>query len=70
MAEKETLTTRVTRLEDLVKILFDAQIKTEETFRQIRIEADEREKRLDEHIEKLVSAIGELIARQDRKNGM
>lgn len=64
MAEKETLTTRVTRLED-------AQLKTEERFQetnrlfqQLRIEADEREKRVDERIEKLVSAIGELIQRQ------
>jgi chaperonin cofactor prefoldin len=54
MAQKETLTKRVTRLEDLhadlavkMAVLVDAQIKTEE------------------RIEKLVSAIGELI----RRNG-
>jgi hypothetical protein len=66
----ETLNTRVTRLEklmaevaekqshldDLVRVLFDAQIKTEERFR-----------RTDERVEKLVSAIGEFIRRQDAR---
>jgi len=64
----ETLSTRVTRLEkamaelaekdaqldDLVKVLLDAQIKTETRFQQTG-----------ERIDKLVSAIGELI----RRNG-
>ena len=64
----ETLNTRVTRLEkamaelaekhaqldDLVKVLVDAQIKTETRFQQTG-----------ERIDKLVSAIGELI----RHNG-
>jgi hypothetical protein len=67
MAEKrETVSARVARieenmanitkkhaeLEDMVKILFDSQIKTDERFRQT-----------DERIEKLVIAIGELIRR-------
>jgi predicted nucleic acid-binding Zn-ribbon protein len=62
MAQKETLGARVTRLEELVKILFDAQIKTEETIQRTRQESAEREKRVDERIEKLVIAIGELIS--------
>ena len=63
MAQKETLNTRVTRLEDTVQILLDAQVRTEKIFQQIRQESDEREKRMDERISKLVSAIGELIRR-------
>jgi len=61
----ETLSTRVTclektmteiagkhsQLDDLVKVLLDAQIKTEARFQQT-----------DERIDKLVSAIGELIS--------
>ena len=52
MAKRETLTTRVTRLEDLAATPLDAQIKTEDHFRQtdarivqLREEANEREKR-------------------------
>jgi hypothetical protein len=59
---KETLSTRVTRLEstmaelaDLARVLMAAQIKTEERFQAT-----------DERIEKLVSAIGELIRRNGR----
>jgi predicted nucleic acid-binding Zn-ribbon protein len=76
---KETLNTRVTRLEESMQALVDAQIKTEERFQQTEerfqqiarqfeadhAEARERERRVDERIEKLVSAIGELI----RRNG-
>ena len=65
MPEKETLTTRVTRLEQLhadlaekLGVLVDSQIRYE-------TEGRERERRLDERIDKLVSAIGELI----RRNG-
>ncbi|HTS29097.1 MAG TPA: hypothetical protein VMH81_24665 [Bryobacteraceae bacterium] len=64
MAKAETLSTRVARLERLhediaqkhaeldakVAILIDAQIQTQKQFQQT-----------DEHIDKLVSAIGELI---------
>jgi predicted nucleic acid-binding Zn-ribbon protein len=58
MAEKkEPLSARMARIEekheelaDMVKILYAAQIKTEERFQQT-----------DERLEKLVSAIGELI---------
>jgi hypothetical protein len=50
--KRETLTTRVTRLEELTEMLLAAQIKTEEQFQ-----------RTDERIEKLVIAIGELISR-------
>ena len=69
---RETLNTRVTRLENLmvslaekvdsiagkVEVLVDAQIKNEQRFREMREETDER-------IRQLVSAIGELI----RRNG-
>ncbi len=61
---KETLTTRVTRLEttmaelaDLTRVLMAAQIKTEERFQAT-----------DERIEKLVSAIGELTRRNGRSH--
>jgi hypothetical protein len=61
--QKETLSTRVTRLEELhrdlaerTKILLDAQIRTDEILRESGEKADER-------IGKLVSAIGELISR-------
>jgi hypothetical protein len=57
--KRETVTARVRRLEVLhadldekVKILFDAQIATEERFQ-----------RTDGRIEKLVIAIGELVSR-------
>ena len=65
MPAKETLTTRVTRLENLAATLLDAQIKTEETIRQLRVESNEREKRMDDRIGNLVSAIGEFIRRQN-----
>ena len=61
----ETLSTRVTRLENAmaemaekVNILMDAQIKTESRFQETG-----------ERIDKLVSAIGELIRRQDGRPG-
>ena len=67
----ETLSTRVTRLEramaeiaekhsrldDLVSVLMDAQIKTEKRFQQ----TDERFQQTDERIGKLVSAIGDFM---------
>jgi predicted nucleic acid-binding Zn-ribbon protein len=60
MADKrETLTARMTRIEekheelaDMVKMLMAAQIKTEEQFRET-----------DKRIPTMVSAIGELIGR-------
>ena len=68
--KKETIATRVARLEELAEILLEEHVKTEESFRrteeqfrEIRRESAEREKRLDERIEKLVIAIGELISR-------
>jgi hypothetical protein len=67
----ETIQTRVTRIEnligrlaekqerldDVVVLLTEAQIKTEERFQ----EAAKRSKQTDARIEKLVSAIGEFI---------
>jgi hypothetical protein len=70
MAQKESLHTRVTRLEDLhadlaVKMiaLAEAQIKTETTFQATDERIRNLASALDERIGKLVSAIGELIAR-------
>jgi predicted nucleic acid-binding Zn-ribbon protein len=78
----ETLNTRVTRLEnlmgrlaekqekldDVLVLLTEAQIKTEERFqetdRRFR-ETDERFRQTGERIDALVSAIGELIRRQN-----
>ena len=71
----ETLNARVTRLEEAMIKLANAQAHLAEVqaqdqgdirqmnlrIEQMKIEALEREKRLDERIEKLVSAIGELI---------
>jgi hypothetical protein len=65
MASKETLNARVTRLEDLTRVLVDSQIRTDARLIQLREESNEREKRMDERIGKLVSAIGEFI----RQNG-
>lgn len=63
MPKNETLSTRVTRLEtamgemaEKINILIDAQTKTDR-----RIEAMNR--RTDERINQLVSAIGDLIQR-------
>jgi hypothetical protein len=63
MATKDTLNTRVTRLEDLTRVLVDSQIRTDARLVQLREESNEREKRMDERISKLVIAIGELIGR-------
>jgi len=61
----ETLSTRVTRLEEAMIRLANAQAHLAEVQAQDQSEAREREKRIDERIEKLVVAIAELI----RKNG-
>lgn len=63
MPTKETLNTRVTRLEEAMVHLAESQAKTEETMRALRVESNEREKRMDERVDKLVSAIGELVSR-------
>lgn len=76
MPGKETLSSRVARLEtnmieieDKVKILLDSQIKTDERFRQVAQEIAERDKRMDERIGNLVSAIGELVRRMPQPEG-
>jgi len=68
----ETLSTRVTRLENAlaeltekVNVLTDAQIKTEARFQEVGARFQETGERID----KLVSAIGELIRRQDGRPG-
>ena len=80
---KETLNTRVTTLEGFTKELAKAQIKLtnsmnhladvqadmEETHAKHEAESRAREKRLDARIDKLVSAIGELISRMPANGG-
>jgi predicted nucleic acid-binding Zn-ribbon protein len=77
MPTKETLNSRVTRLEEgqirldnALAYLAESHAKTEEQFRrtdarlaELREESDRREARMDERIGHLVSAIGELITR-------
>jgi predicted nucleic acid-binding Zn-ribbon protein len=77
MAEEENLTTRVDKLEQLAVLLTQSQIATNEDFQKTeaqfretdrriaesRLECESRGKALDERIDKLVSAIGELISR-------
>jgi hypothetical protein len=81
MPKRETLTTRVDRVErwievlaekqakldDMLVVLTEAQIKLTQAQNQDRAEARERERRLDERIDKLVGAIGELIRRNGGK---
>ena len=57
----ETVSTRVTRLEEAMIRLTNAQAHLTEVQAQDQTEARGREKRIDERIEKLVSAIGEWI---------
>ncbi len=71
----ETLSTRVTRLEkamtelaEKTAILVDAQIRHENELSELRKEALERERRLDERIDKLISAIGEYRRRSNGKS--
>jgi hypothetical protein len=45
-------------------------MQEEAQLRAMKKEAEEREKRLDERIEKLVSAIGELIRRNGHKSAL
>jgi hypothetical protein len=54
----EPLNTRVARLEEAMVRLANAQAHLAEVRAQDQTEARERERRLDERIEKLVSAIG------------
>lgn len=68
----ETLNTRVTRLEKAMAELAEAQTRLTnaqahlaEVQAQDQTEAREREKRIDERIEKLVLAIAELMRRQN-----
>jgi predicted nucleic acid-binding Zn-ribbon protein len=70
----ETLNTRVTRLEEAMVRLTNAQAHLTEVqaedqsqIRALQKEVLERELRLDERIEKLVSAIGEWIRRNGEK---
>lgn len=74
MAKAETLNTRVTRLEKTMTELARSQVRLDnamahlaEVQAQDQTEARERERRIDERIDKLVSAIGEFISRSNGK---
>jgi len=81
MATKETLSTRVARpeesqirLDNALAYLAESHAKIEEQFlrtdtriAELREESNQREKRMDERIGNLVSAIGEFISRQNGK---
>lgn len=76
----ETLNTRVTRLEDAMAKLAESQARMDNALAHLaevqaqaavdregdRAEAREREKRIDERIEKLVLAIAELVRRDGK----
>jgi predicted nucleic acid-binding Zn-ribbon protein len=59
----ERLADKQTELDGVMETLAEAQIKTEERFRTIAAENKERDSAADARIERLVSAIGELIRR-------
>ena len=59
----ETLTARVARLEEAEVRLSNAMAHLAEVQAQDQTEAREREKRIDERIEKLVIAIGEFLGK-------
>jgi hypothetical protein len=63
----ETLTTRVTRLEKGMIRVENALAHLAEIQRREIEESAARDKRMDERIEKLVSAIGAFIARVDKR---
>ncbi|HUE20477.1 MAG TPA: hypothetical protein VMQ86_02275 [Bryobacteraceae bacterium] len=63
MATKETLNSRVARLEEAQIRLDNAMAHLAEVQAQDQTEAREREKRVDQRIDKLVVAIGELVGR-------
>jgi vacuolar-type H+-ATPase subunit I/STV1 len=64
----EALAEKQERLDDVLVLLTEAQIKTEERFketaermREIDQRSRERDRYLDERVDKLVSAIGEML---------
>ena len=60
----EVLAEKQARLDDVLVLLTEAQIKTEERFRETDERfrrTDERLSQTDERIDKLVSAIGEML---------
>jgi hypothetical protein len=63
MPTKETLNSRVARLEEAQIRLDNAMAHLAEVQAQDQTEAREREKRVDERIDRLVIAIGELVSR-------
>ena len=57
----EILAEKQAKLDDVIVLLTEAQIRTEERFR----ETDERSRQTDQRIDKLVSAIGEFVRKQN-----
>ena len=65
------------KLDDLIVLLTEAQIRTEQRFQETEkrfqevarrfAETDKRFRRLDDRIDSLVSAIGEMLRRQNGK---
>ena len=66
MATKETLATRVARLEESKIRLDNAMAHLAEVRAEDQTEARQRERRVDERIEKLVIAIGKLVSRNGK----
>ena len=64
----ETLKERVTRLEESQIRLSNAMSHLAKVQAQDQTEAREREKRIDDRIEKLVIAIGQLISRNGKSS--
>jgi predicted nucleic acid-binding Zn-ribbon protein len=70
----EALADKEEKLDDAITLLLDAQIKTEQRFketadhlREIDKASRERDRALDERVDRLVSAIGELVQRLPRQ---
>lgn len=66
---KETLNTRVTRLEESQERAFEGIHRLEENIERMRALHEERDKRTDERIGALVVLIGELIQEMRRGFG-
>jgi hypothetical protein len=62
----EALADKEEKLDDAITLLLEAQAKTHEHLREIDKGSHDRDRALDERVDKLVSAIGELI--RDRRN--
>lgn len=75
MPKSEALSTRVTRLEnnmielqDMLKVLVTAQLKTEDQFQEMANRIKEMDQHLGKRIEALVSDIGRFMLDEGEKN--